>query len=131
MTLRFLCICFFMNTICFSQEEWNKNANSSLVKHQVGIGLSKFVNSAFPSDKNAYSLNYRYKLNDKYNIRAGAIYENDDSDGGFIDSGIKLGVDKNLKLYEKWSFFYGIDLMMNYTKYNNLNKNQKTFFNST
>ena len=29
-------------------------------KHQIGIGLSKFVNAAFPSDSNAFLLEYRY-----------------------------------------------------------------------
>lgn len=30
-------------------------------KHQIGIGLSKFVNAAFPSDSNAFLLEYRYQ----------------------------------------------------------------------
>lgn len=98
--------------------------DNTIPKHQIGIGISKFVNSAFTSDKNAYSINYRYALTEKIHVRAGALYEKDDSEGGFTDFGIKLGADKIIKNYTKWHFYYGIDVMTNYNNYKNINKNQ-------
>lgn len=121
MSIRFTIITFFFVLICYSQENTN-----NLFKHQVGIGISKFVNSAFPSDKNAYSINYRYRSNSKYSLRAAANYDKDDSNG-FVDLGFKLGIDKKIKTVENWNFYYGIDLLGNYTFFDNINKDQYVF----
>jgi hypothetical protein len=125
MFVRLILIFLFVScSTSFAQKDSTKIENSDLTKHQIGIGISKFVNSAFPSDKNAYSINYRYQLNEKISLRSGVIYEKDDSESGFIDIGLKLGVDKKLKSFEKWYFYYGIDLMSNFTNYKNIDKDQ-------
>lgn len=97
---------------------------NSAIKHQIGIGISKFINSAFASDKNAYDINYRYHYSEKMSLRAAGIYNSDDSDGGFVEMGLKLGIDRRLKKYDDWSFYYGIDAMTTYSNYNNVNKDQ-------
>ena len=98
-----------------------------MIKHQVGIGISKFVNSAFSNDKNAYDIEYRYKYNQKISLRAGLSYEKDDSESGFIETGLKVGIDKNLKLYKMWTIYYGIDVMGNYSNYKNIDKDIYSF----
>jgi hypothetical protein len=69
----FLIICLHS----FSQNNKEIFSDEKNIKHQIGIGINKFVNSAFASDKNAYSINYRYKYNTKISLRSGAIYEKD------------------------------------------------------
>ena len=117
-------ILILLNNVCYSLVENTSIVTGSKIKHQVSIGISKFINSVFASDKNAYDLNYRYTLNEKIHLRAAALYNKDDSDGGFIESGFKFGIDKKLKIYEKWSFYYGIDLIGTYFNQKNINKDQ-------
>lgn len=111
----------------FSQTEQSVLSNPNLIKHQVGIGISKFVNSAFSSDKNAYAIEYRYEQSQKTAWRAGLSYEKDDSESGFINGGIKVGIDRNLRKYDYWTIYYGIDFLGNYSNYKNINKNQYNF----
>ena len=110
------------STAFFAQNENPSYSNPDLIKHQVGIGISKFINSAFSSDKNAYNIEYRYKNSQKVYLRAGMNYERDDSDSGFINTGIKIGIDKNLRRYQYWTIYYGIDLMGDYSNYKNIDK---------
>jgi len=114
----FLIICLHS----FSQNNKEIFSDEKNIKHQIGIGINKFVNSAFASDKNAYSINYRYKYNTKISLRSGAIYEKDDSENGFTDIGLKLGIDKKIRQYNKWSIYYGLDIISNYSNYKNVNK---------
>ncbi len=97
-------------------------SDPDLIKHQMRIGISKFVNSAFPSDKNAFDLEYRYKYSQKQAFRAGLIYDEDTSDAGFLQLGIKLGIDKQLRNYGNWIFYYGLDFMGNYTNFKSTDK---------
>lgn len=106
----------------FSQDTKEILSNENNIKHQIGIGINKFVNSAFASDKNAYSINYRYKYNTKTSLRSGVIYEKDDSESGFVDMGLKLGLDRTFRKYDKWTFYYGLDIISNYSNYKNIDK---------
>ena len=106
----------------FSQDNKTITSDENTIKHQIGIGINKFVNSAFASDKNAYSINYRYKYNPKIALRSGVIYEKDDSESGFVDIGLKLGIDRTFRKYDKWTFYYGLDILSNYSNYKNINK---------
>lgn len=111
--------------VSFSQEQANQSIiTNSTIKHQVGIGISKFINSAFASDKNAYDLNYRYQFSEKTFLRAAGIYNEDDSEGGFVELGLKLGLDRRLKKYDNWTFYYGCDAMSTFANYKNINKDQ-------
>ncbi len=93
-----------------------------MIKNQVGIGISKFVNSAFSSDKNAYNIEYRFRINEKIAYRAGINYEKDSSESGYLEGGIKIGIDKTFRQYDYWNFYYGIDFFGNYSNYKNTNK---------
>lgn len=109
-------------TKSYAQSNKSNNSNTSLIKNQVGIGISKFVNSAFSSDKNAYNVEYRYRTNEKTAFRAGMNYEKDSSESGYLEGGIKIGIDKTFRQYDHWNFYYGIDLFGNYSNYKNTNK---------
>lgn len=111
----------------YSQNETTNLSNPNLIKHQVGIGISKFINSAFSSDLNAYNIEYRYKYSNKTSLRSGISYEKDNSENGFINGGIKFGIDRQLRKYEKWTYYYGIDLFGNYSNYKNTNKDIYSF----
>lgn len=124
-TTLFVAVFFCWNS--FSQNSTTSFSNSDEIKHQVGIGISNFINSAFSSDINAYDVEYRYKYSSKIALRAGASYEKDDSENGFVDGGIKLGVDWNLRKYQKWTVYYGVDFMSNLSNYKNINKDQYSF----
>lgn len=79
-------------------------------KHQISIAASRFINSVFPTDKNAYLLTYRFKKNKKYHYRLGLNYNLDTSEGGTVDFGAKIGYDKLFKRTRKWEFYYGFEL---------------------
>jgi Outer membrane protein beta-barrel domain len=121
-----LILMFFLNFVLFAQNEPDLS-DPSKIKHQIGIGISNFINSAFSSDKGAFEVEYRYKFNTKISFRTGGIYQKDDSEDGFVETGLKLGVDRNLKKYKKWNFFYGLDLTGTYSKFKNINKDNYSY----
>ena len=110
-----------------AQNEMTEFSNPDLIKHQVGIGIAKFVNSAFSSDVNAYDVAYRYKYSKKTSLRAGISYEKDNSEDGFIAGGLKIGMDRQLRKYNHWTYYYGIDLFGNYSNYKNINRDIYSF----
>ena len=99
-----------------------QDKSTSFLKHQVGIGATEFINSVFSSDDNAYGVEYRYHKSDMIAYRAGISYLQDTSVDGFIDIGLKAGIDKQLKKFKKWEFYYGIDLLTNYSNFESNNK---------
>ncbi|THF49427.1 DUF481 domain-containing protein [Flavobacterium supellecticarium] len=107
---------------CFSQSEPLKTVDTVQFRSRLGIGISNFINSAFSSDKNAYNLEYRYALNKKYALRAGASYEKDDSEGGFTEIGLKIGADKVFRQNKHWTFYFGADILSSYSNFKNVNK---------
>ena len=111
----------------YSQNEITNLSNPNQIKHQVGIGVSKFINSAFSSDINAFNIEYRYKYSHKTSLRSGLSYEKEGSENGFINGGVKFGIDILLRKYEKWTYYYGIDLFGNYSNYKNINKDIYSF----
>ena len=86
-------------------------------KHQIGIGLSKFVNAAFPSDSNAFLLEYRYQKTPTVAYRIGGDYRAESSKDSSYEIALKIGIDRLLKNYNKWQFYYGIDLWGRYLHY--------------
>ena len=106
----------------YSQNKTSDNSNTGLIKNQVGIGISKFINSAFSSDKNAYNVEFRHRATEKIAYRAGMNYEKDSSESGYITGGMKIGIDRTFRQYDHWNFYYGVDLFGNYSNYKNTNK---------
>ena len=86
-------------------------------KHQIGIGLSKFVNAAFPSDSNAFLLEYRYLKTPSFAYRIGGDYRAETAKDSSYELALKIGVDKLFKDYKKWQFYYGIDVWGRYLYY--------------
>ena len=119
--LFFLLIYLSSVSLCAQINEVDKN---KVIKNQVGIGISRFINSVFSSDINAYTVEYRYLVSDKNALRSGISYEATDDNSGFLLIGLKLGFDRSLRKYEKWNFYYGADLLSSYSNFKNLNKDQ-------
>lgn len=94
--------------------------------HQIGIGISKFVNSAFPTDSSAFLLEYRYARNSKIAYRLALDYNIDTAKEGNYQGGMKMGIDRTFKKFQKWNFYYGIDLWGRYTYYT---KNKRSITN--
>ena len=61
-------------------------------KHQIGIGLSKFVNAAFPSDSNAFLLEYRYLKTSSFAYRIGGDYGAETAKDSSYELALKIGV---------------------------------------
>lgn len=113
---------FFFSVLCMAQAQ--KDTLFTIPQHQIGIGINKFIKSIFASDDNAMIINYRYSPKGKWSYRTGFDFKKDDSEGGFTQFAIKLGVDRNLKRYRNWNFYYGADYFMRYSNYKNINKPQ-------
>lgn len=96
----------------------------AIPRNQVGISLNKFIKSVFASDDNAMIINYRYSGKNKWSYRTGFDFKNDDSEGGYSQFAFKLGIDRNLKRYRRWNFYYGADYFFRYSNYKNINKPQ-------
>ncbi|SIS79550.1 hypothetical protein SAMN05421786_102153 [Chryseobacterium ureilyticum] len=112
----------FCSILCLAQAQ--KDTLFTIPQHQIGIGINKFIKSIFASDDNAMIINYRYSPKGKWSYRTGFDFKKDDSEGGFTQFAIKLGVDRNLKRYRNWNFYYGADYFMRYSNYKNINKPQ-------
>lgn len=91
-------------------------------KHQLGIGISKFVNAAFPSDSNAFLLEYRYLKSPKIAYRIAADYRVDTGTDDFYEVATKIGIDTSFKNIGKWHFYYGADFWGRYLHYGNRNQ---------
>nr|WP_314288717.1 hypothetical protein [uncultured Capnocytophaga sp.] len=94
-----------------------ESAKQPECRHQIGIGLSKFVNAAFPSDSNAFLLEYRYLKTPAVAYRLGGDYRADTAKDSNYELALKIGIDRLFKDYKKWQFYYGIDLWGRYLYY--------------
>ncbi|MDO4880339.1 MAG: hypothetical protein Q3983_03585 [Capnocytophaga sp.] len=107
------CLLLITNTIALSQE-----GNLVLDKrHQLGIGISKFLNNIFPSDNNAFLLEYRYLYKEKNAYRLGGDYRTETSSDGLYEIGVKVGIDRTFRKNNRWFFYYGIDFGGRYLYY--------------
>lgn len=89
----------------------------SLLTHQIGINASDFLNRIFKSQKNSSDLVYNYFFTPKDNLRMGLNYSQITTDDGSLDIGFKIGYAKVLLDKNKWSYQFGIDLLLAYTYY--------------
>ena len=85
--------------------------------HQLGIGISRFVNAAFPSDTNTFLLEYRYLKNTHLTYRIGGDYRAETNKDSTYEVALKLGADRLFRDYKKWKFYYGADLWTRYLYY--------------
>lgn len=60
----------------------NQHQSNQTYKHQLGIGLTQFVNFIFNDDPNAFLINYRQRYNNKIYLRLGVDFFMTDEDGG-------------------------------------------------
>ncbi len=125
MKFPFSIIIFLLTLICFAQETNEYKQKNSFFpkqyKHQIGIGATDFLKVVFNSNEETYTLEYRYAYNKKYSLRVGADYFSVTDDNGSTELGLKLGVDKSLKILKHWEFYYGIDLLTKYEKFESSN----------
>lgn len=111
--------CLLITNIALAQPEPSNvfSVEETWHKHQLGIGISRFVNAAFPSDSNAFLLEYRYVKTPKMAYRVAGDYRADTSEDSFYDIGVKFGFDRTFKSEKKWRFYYGIDLWSKHLTY--------------
>jgi len=83
-------------------------------KHQLGINASKFL-AVFNEQVNSLELNYRYRINYPYSLRASLSYDQNTADDGVWDASVKLGIDRQFKKSKQWIFYYGIDAFFQHT----------------
>ena len=88
-------------------------------RHQIGIGISRFVNSAFPSDTNTFLLEYRYLKEAVLAYRIGGDYRAESNKDSTYEFALKVGGDKLFRDYKRWKFYYGVDLWGRYLYYEN------------
>lgn len=124
MRISILFILFITKSIALAQQSnaffaATDSLSADSYKHQIGIGLSKFVNAAFPTDSNAFLLEYRYLKTPSLAYRIATDYRTESSKDSYYEFALKVGVDKKLKNYNKWQFYYGIDLWGRYLYYGN------------
>jgi hypothetical protein len=124
MRISILFILFITKSIALAQQSnaffaATDSLSTNSYKHQIGIGLSKFVNAAFPTDSNAFLLEYRYLKTPSLAYRIATDYRTESSKDSYYEFALKVGVDKKLKNYNKWQFYYGIDLWGRYLYYGN------------
>lgn len=103
--------CVLVINIALAQQE---QSNVSFItdeapKHQIGIGISRFVNVIFPSDSNAFLVEYRYVKNKKNSYRLAGDYRLETAEDALYDFALKIGFDRTFKQKSKWIFYYGID----------------------
>ena len=120
------CIYMLIVNIALAQQEEQSNVSfiaDDLTKHQLGIGISRFVNVAFPSDANAFLLEYRYAKNEKIAYRVAGDYRLETTDDAYYDFGLKIGIDRTFKRKMKWIFYYGIDVFAKNLHYSKRKQN--------
>ena len=59
-------------------------------RHQIGIGISRFVNSAFPSDTNTFLLEYRYLKEAVLAYRIGGDYRAESNKDSTYEFALKV-----------------------------------------
>lgn len=109
-------IILFITNIALAQQESNVHF-MELQKHQVGVGISRFVNVAFPSDANAFLIEYQYIPSGKIGYRLAGDYRVETTEDSLYDIGVKIGIGTTFKRSGNWSFYYGVDLWGRHINY--------------
>lgn len=85
-------------------------------KHQIGIGLPKFVNHLFPKDANSYLINYRYNSLKTINLRTGFDFSFSSKEDDIQNHAFRLGIDVYLKRFPKWDLYGGLDINYSFSE---------------
>lgn len=115
----------FLTHIALAQEgnvsfnQADSLSTSPVYPHQIGIGISRFVNSAFPSDTNTFLLEYRCLKDAILSYRIGGDYRAESNKDSTYEIALKVGIDKLFRDYKRWKFYYGVDLWSRYLYYEN------------
>ncbi len=115
----------FLTHIALAQEgnvsfnQADSLSTSPVYRHQIGIGISRFVNSAFPSDTNTFLLEYCYLKDAILSYRIGGDYRAESNKDSTYEIALKVGIDKLFRDYKRWKFYYGVDLWSRYLYYEN------------
>ncbi|MEB3074160.1 hypothetical protein [Capnocytophaga gingivalis] len=115
----------FLTHIALAQEgnvsfnQVDSLSTSPVYRHQIGIGISRFVNSAFPSDTNTFLLEYCYLKDAILSYRIGGDYRAESNKDSTYEIALKVGIDKLFRDYKRWKFYYGVDLWSRYLYYEN------------
>ena len=132
---KYFLIVLFMNialaqesNVVFSRDSLKRDTlkTRTFYPHQIGIGISRFVNSAFPTDSNSFLLEYRYLKYPTIAYRIAGDYRAESNKDSTYEIALKVGMDKLFKDYKSWKFYYGIDLWGRYLYY----KDRKQHFTS-
>jgi hypothetical protein len=91
-------------------------------KHQVGIGINKFVKFIFPIDQNAFLLEYRYNIIKDCYLRSAVNFDINTQENKVFQGGLKAGFDFQLVKSDNWYFYIGADIFCDYLHLENINR---------
>lgn len=126
----FFAILTFISSIALCQESnaiFVPSDSLNSIKYQIGIGLSKFVNGAFPSDSNAFLLEFRYRKTPVWSYRFGGDYRAENAKDSNYEIALKVGGDKCFRHYKQWVFYYGLDVWGRYLYYKDRRQHHTNF----
>lgn len=78
-------------------------------KHHIIIRAADFLRIFTKEDEKYYKIQYRYLRGNQTNVRGGLNFFLDTSLKTGFDIDLSIGMDRVFRVYEKWSFYYGID----------------------
>jgi hypothetical protein len=91
-------------------------------KHQIGIGMNRLVKYVFPSDQNAFLLEYRYNFFRDCHLRSAVNFDINTQENGVFQWGIKTGLDFQIAKYDNWFFYSGTDVFYDFSHFENINR---------
>lgn len=91
-------------------------------KHQIGIGVNKFMKFIFPIDQNAFLLEYRYNLFSDCYLRSAINFDINTQESKVFQGGLKAGFDFQLVRSDNWYFYSGADIFCDYLHLENINR---------
>ncbi|MEL6987907.1 MAG: hypothetical protein AAGK97_08760, partial [Bacteroidota bacterium] len=125
--LTLICLCF--GSLSLSSQD-------SFYRHEVGLNVTELLNTIFNSsasnDNSLYTLVYKYRLNEKRNIRFGLGFNVQEQSGDIGTIGFRtlsttlvnfrIGYEWRTRVAKKFEFFGGLDLLTGY------NRSESDFF---
>ena len=104
-------VLFFLTIHSYSQKK------EKLSRHQVGINMGEFI-PLFRTQSNNFDLNYRFKIDSSWALRTSISFENVSEDDGKLDLGTRLGFDRCIRTYNKFTIYTGLDFNYSNTTFN-------------
>ena len=110
-----VCLVLCIALVCCSDLQAQDSTLAST--HQIGLHASEFL-KLLEEDDSAYKISYRYTLNHKNALRAGLNYQHLTRDDGEFEASVRLGYDRVFLAENRWSFYFGGDVLLGYTSFN-------------